>query len=61
MLGREMTADLQNESQNALARAQASGQNVTIALVSKQVSFGKLTALLMAALIPARSQGSIPT
>lgn len=44
MLGREMTADLQDESQNALARAQASGQNVTIALVSKQVSFGKLTA-----------------
>jgi hypothetical protein len=44
MLGGEMTADLQSESQNAFARAHSSGHNVTIALVSKQVSFGKLTA-----------------
>jgi hypothetical protein len=44
MLGREMTADLQNEQQSAIARAQTSGQSVTVNLLTKGVSFGALTA-----------------
>jgi hypothetical protein len=44
MLGREMTADLQNEEKTAIAQAQSSGQNVTVGLNSKNVSFGKLMA-----------------
>jgi hypothetical protein len=44
MLGREMTADLQGERQSAIAQAQSSGHNVTVALTTKGVSFGSLTA-----------------
>jgi hypothetical protein len=44
LLGREMTHALQEERTQALARARASGTNVTVALVAKGVSFGSLVA-----------------
>lgn len=44
MLGREMTADLQAEQQGAISKAEVSGQNVTVNLLTKGVSFGELTA-----------------
>jgi hypothetical protein len=44
MLGREMTADLQAEQKGAINNAKSSGQNVTVDLASKGVSFGSLTA-----------------
>jgi di-heme oxidoreductase (putative peroxidase) len=44
MLAREMTADLQDIRQRALQQAQATGQPVTLPLVTKAISFGQLTA-----------------
>jgi hypothetical protein len=44
MLGREMTADLQDEQQDALSQAEVSGLDVTVNLITKNVSFGGLTA-----------------
>jgi hypothetical protein len=44
MLGREMTTDLQAEQTGAINNAKSSGQNVTVNLASKGVSFGSLTA-----------------
>src|SRR5205814_1445473 len=44
LLGREMSNDLRSERQNGINQAQSSGQNVTVNLVSKNVSFGSLTA-----------------
>ena len=44
MLGREMTADLQAEQTGAVNNARSSGQNVTVQLATKGVSFGSLTA-----------------
>jgi hypothetical protein len=44
MLGREMTADLQAAQQGAINNAKSSGQNVTVNLTAKGVSFGSLTA-----------------
>ncbi len=44
MLGRQMTGDLQGEQQSAITSAQSSGQNVTVNLQTKGVSFGTLTA-----------------
>jgi mono/diheme cytochrome c family protein len=43
-LAQEMTADLQHQRKEAIAQAKTSGQPVTIALVTKGVSFGSLTA-----------------
>jgi hypothetical protein len=43
MLAREMTAQLQSERDAALAQAASSGQNVTVALSAKSVSFGAFT------------------
>jgi len=44
MLGREMSADLLGEQKSAISSAQSSGQNVTVNLQTKGVSFGALTA-----------------
>jgi hypothetical protein len=44
MLGREMSTDLLTEQQNAINNAKSSGQNVSVNLTSKGVTFGSLTA-----------------
>jgi len=44
ILGREMTADLQAERQGAIRQAESSGENVTVNLLTKGISFGALTA-----------------
>ncbi len=44
MLASEMTADLRALRSQALARAAASGRSVTVALASKGIAFGSLTA-----------------
>src|SRR5262245_46436262 len=44
LLGREMTQDLLNLQSQARARADSSGADVRVALVTKGVSFGSLTA-----------------
>lgn len=43
-LAQEMTAELQHQRKEAISQAKASGQTVTIALMTKGVSFGSLTA-----------------
>jgi hypothetical protein len=52
MLAREMSADMIALRANALARAAAEGQNVTVSLDTKGVNFGQLTA---------RPDGSVDT
>ncbi len=44
LLGREMTADLQAIKAAAISEAQSSGHDVTKSLVTKGVSFGRITA-----------------
>ena len=44
MLGREMTTDLQNEQHERNQQAESSGDDVTVNLITKGVSFGALTA-----------------
>jgi hypothetical protein len=44
LLAREMTVDLQREEREGMAKSRASGQPVRIALASKGVSFGAITA-----------------
>lgn len=44
MLAREMTAALQAEQSAAVSQASSSGQNATVALTAKSISFGSLTA-----------------
>jgi hypothetical protein len=44
LLAREMTADLHAERADAVKRARQSGQDVTVSLTSKGVSYGTLTA-----------------
>lgn len=44
LLAREMTVELQGQRREALRQARQSGQPVTVALSTKDVAFGKLTA-----------------
>lgn len=44
MLGREMTDDMRRLEINAISQAKSRGQNVSVALTTKGVSFGSLTA-----------------
>jgi len=44
LLGREMTVDLQREERAGMAQARASGKPVRVALTTKGVSFGAITA-----------------
>lgn len=44
LLAREMTAELQGQRRNALVEARKTGAPVTVALTTKDVAFGKLTA-----------------
>jgi hypothetical protein len=43
-LGREMTADLASLQSQAISKAQSSGADATVSLITKGVSFGQLTA-----------------
>ncbi|WP_439527151.1 di-heme oxidoredictase family protein [Pannonibacter sp.] len=44
LLAREMTVDLQGQRREALRQARQSGEPVTVALSTKDIAFGKLTA-----------------
>lgn len=57
MLAREMTAELHAIRDRAKAMAKQSGQSVTLDLVTKDVSFGKITALPNGSLITTQVEG----
>ncbi|GAA0787048.1 hypothetical protein E1180_16115 [Roseibium denhamense] len=57
LLAREMTADLRKQRQSALAGARQSGEPETVALVTKGVSFGHLTAFADGTLDVSRIEG----
>ncbi|BCE00963.1 di-heme oxidoredictase family protein [Marinicellulosiphila megalodicopiae] len=57
MLSREMTADMHNIRDNAIEQAQATGQAVTVDLITKGVSFGQISVLANGLIDPSGIEG----